>query len=25
VIFEGDMDEAVGKLVDTLRKEGALQ
>ncbi len=25
VIFEGDMDEAVGKLVDALRKEGALQ
>jgi len=25
VIFEGDTDEAVGKLVDALRKEGALQ
>ena len=25
VIFEGDLDEVVGKLVDALRKEGALQ
>lgn len=25
VIFEGDVDEAVGKLVDALRKEGTLQ
>lgn len=25
VIFEGDVDETVGKLVDALRKEGALQ
>ena len=25
MIFEGDMDEAVGKLVDALRKEGTLQ
>jgi electron transfer flavoprotein beta subunit len=25
VIFEGDLDEAVGKLIDALRKEGALQ